>query len=159
MSLVEIKTIHAGIKEMDVRIKNLEKQSTRALRQGFFAFGKDLVNTSRELILKPPKTGRLYRVAGRKRRHRASAAGQAPANMTGRLRGSIDYKVQGAYRMEFGSNPAKNGNTAKTSKYAKVLEDGSGRIARRPYLQPSMKKNERNGAKHFERELRKAMSK
>ena len=159
MSLVEIKTIHAGTKKMQIRISRLEQQSKRALRHGFFGLGKDLVNTSRELILKPPKTGRWYRVAGRKRRHRASAAGQAPANMTGRLRSSIDYKVQGSYKMEFGSNPAKNGNTAKTSKYAKVLEYGNGRIARRPYLQPSMKKNERNGAKHFERELRKAMSK
>ena len=158
MSLVAIRVDH-NAKEMQIRISRLERQSKRALRHGFFGLGKDLVNTSRELILNPPKTGKWYRVAGRKRRHRASAAGQAPANMTGRLRSSIDYKVRGSYKMEFGSNPAKNGNTAKTSKYAKVLEYGNARIARRPYLEPSIRKNARNGRKHFERELRKALSK
>ena len=148
-----------GAKQMQVRINRLSTQSSKALRQGFFAFGKDLVNTSRRLIIDPPKTGKWYRVTGRKRMHRASAAGQSPANMTGKLQRSIDFKVHGSTRMEFGSNPAKAGDTAKTRKYAKALEVGNSRMARRPYLEPSMRKNARNGRKHFERELRKAMNK
>jgi hypothetical protein len=148
-------------KQVFVKIDRLASQSSRAIRQGFFKFGKELVNTSRRLIIDPPKTGNLYRVAGRKRRHRASAPGQAPANLTGALQRSIDYKVYGSSQMEFGSNPSKtSGDSGRTARYAKELENGSKRIrGRRPYLETSVRKNAGNGRKHFESELRKALKK
>jgi len=144
-------------KKVYAQIDRLERQSRRAVRQGFFRLGNDLKETSRRLIIDPPKTGRLYRISGRKRKHRASAPGQPPANMTGSLQRSISFKIKGAESMEFGSNPQKSDSAKKTWLYARRLEVGDARIARRPYLEPSVRKNARNGRKHFESELRKEL--
>jgi len=143
----------------NLKIKNLKNANRRGIRQAFFRLGKDLVKDSKQLIIKGPKTGRLYRIKGRSRRHRASAPGEAPANLTGALQKSLDFKIKGADSLEFGSNPNKFGGlTEATANYAKVLEEGNRRIKKRPFIRPTVKKNNRRAQKHFEAELRKANS-
>lgn len=150
--------VSGGRKQADFAILNLAKNTRHGIRQAFFAQGKDLVSMAQSLIIKGPKTGRLYRIPGRRRRHRASAPGQPPANLSGSLRKSIDFQIHGAQQLEFGSRPGKfGGTTANTANYAKVLEEGGGRIQKRPYLEPTVKKNQRNLQKHSRNRLRQAL--
>ena len=97
--------------------------------RGFSRSGKILVKESRTLIDKP-KSGRLYRVKRGARiiNHRASAPGEAPAKLTGNLRSSIDYRVNGSSELNFGTN----------LKYGLWLERGTKRIKPRPYLQKAI---------------------
>ena len=43
----------------------MPQATRRGIRQGFFRLGKDLVKDAKQLIIKGPKTGRLYRIPGR----------------------------------------------------------------------------------------------
>jgi phage gpG-like protein len=88
-----------------------------------------------------PKTGRVYDTRfwidgqGRVRRgearvpHQASAAGQYPANDTGRLAGSI--------RMELPAVGNMVGRVGTNVAYGPMLEFGTSRMAARPWLLPS----------------------
>lgn len=113
------------------------------MRQGyrlaFYNIGKENVRITRELIKKGPKTGRLYRIAGRKRRHRASAPGEPPANLTGRLRRGVNFEVKGTDQMQFGD----------TVFYGFYLERGTKKIKPRPHLKRAVVKN----ARYAEQEL------
>lgn len=79
------------------------------------------------LILKTAKTGRIYR-RGR-RRHQASAPGEAPASDTGTLVGRI--------RTSYDSDNLVGTITASTA-YAAPLEYGTARMAARPFLRPAL---------------------
>lgn len=101
-------------------------------RIAFYNIGKQLTRYTREIIKKGPKTGRLYYIAGRKKRHRASAAGEAPANLTGRLRKGVNFNVSGWDQMQFGD----------TVFYGKFLEEGTRKMKPRPHLSKSVDYNE-----------------
>jgi len=144
-------------KHIQVRIERLAEQSRTGIRQGFYRLGNDLVREARQLIIRPPKTGRLYRIPGRKRRHRASSPGQPPATLTGALQKSLDFQIKGADELEFGSRPQPgNSFQQKTIRYARRLEIGTGKMAARPYLKPAVKKANRNARRHFIAEIQKA---
>lgn len=128
-------------------LKDAPKATRRGIRRGFYFFGKDLATDAKGYILKGPKTGKLYKVRGRKKRHRASGPGESPANLTGALRKSVDYQVQGSDEMEFGAG----------TDYAAFTELGTKNMEERPYLIRAIKNNERNAEKHFEREIRKEL--
>jgi hypothetical protein len=132
-----------------ISIDQIPECSRRGIRQGFFFLGKSLVRDANKSILKKPKSGRTYlvRVGGRIVRHRASAPGEAPANLTGKLRKSIDFLVRGSNEMEFGAD----------TPYAKALELGAPdrNLAERPYLSRSIKDNEKNARGYFENNIRK----
>lgn len=102
-------------------------------RRAFYDIGIQNVKYTREIIKKGPKNGRLYRIAGRRRRHRASAPGEAPANLTGRLRRGVDFRVKGNDQMEFGD----------TELHGRFLELGTKRMKPRPHLIKSIRVNER----------------
>lgn len=100
----------------------------KALRLALNEIGSDLVNRVVKYIFNPPKTGRIYIFRGR--RHQASAPGESPANRTGRLARSIDYKVRSYSEMVFGAKAFYGGFLEHGTKN----ENGSTRIAPRPYL-------------------------
>lgn len=102
-------------------------------RLAFYKIGKENVRVTRELIKKGPKTGRLYRIAGRKRLHRASAPGEPPANLTGRLRRGVDFIVKGTDQMQFGD----------TVHYGFYLERGTRKMKPRIHLKRAVVKNAR----------------
>jgi hypothetical protein len=80
-----------------------------------------------ELIMEPPKTGRVYRRRGVE--HQASAPGEAPASDTGRLAGSgtVVYDAE---------NIAARVNFATI--YARRLEVGDDKIEPRPYARRAL---------------------
>lgn len=101
-------------------------------RIALYNIGKENVRFTRDIIKRGPKTGILYRIPGRKRRHRASAPGEAPANLTGTLRRGVNFKVKGSDQMEFGD----------TEIYGKFLEIGTRRMKPRPHLIKAVKHNQ-----------------
>jgi len=102
--------------------KHLHKHR-RGLENALYEIGAEVVRETRRLIENGPKTGRIYSFRGG--RHQASAAGEAPADRTGRLAASGDYRVRNWQEMTVG----------ETAEYAGYLENGTrGRIAPRPHL-------------------------
>lgn len=117
-------------------LKNIvdhDHKMRQSCRLAFYHIGKENVRITRDLIKKGPKTGRLYRIAGRKRRHRASAPGEPPANLTGRLRRGVNFVVKGTDQMQFGD----------TVFYGFYLERGTRKMRPRPHLKPAITKNAR----------------
>lgn len=139
-----------GNSRVEVHIKNLSEKNKRGIRQAFYFIGRDLRNTAQKGILAKPKSGKIYYIRKGKKnaryRHQASAPGQMPANFTGKLRRSIRFLVHGWRKMEFGAD----------AEYAKFLEEGTSRMAARPFLIKSIELNEKNSDQHFEREIHRA---
>ncbi len=140
-------TVDPRNKRVNVRIENISQDSSRGIREGFYRLGKRLVRDTSKDILRKPRQGRLYRVRlGPKRviRHKASVPGEAPANITGKLRRSLGFIVQGFSKMEFGYK----------QDYGKFLENGTKRIKPRPGLLINIKRNLSVGAGYFEAGIR-----
>lgn len=138
-------------KETLIRVTRTSLHFVQGIRRGFFQLGAKLVRDGQKKIVSGTKTGRLYRIKGRKGLHRASAPGEAPANITGKLRRSVDREVQGADTLEFGYRDS--------APYGKFLEDGTAKMEKRPNIIPTVKENEKNAkvmiAQNINRRLRK----
>ena len=139
-------------KDVLLTIKHAGELAERGIRQGFFRLAKDLQATANKDILHKPKKGRTYIVrgpSGRKRRHVASAPGESHANLSGKLRRSMGWKVSGAKLMEFGYGAGPD----TPPDYARFVDKGTRRMKARPSLGNSVNKNIRNGELHFVREV------
>lgn len=133
---------------------SVRRLTLAAIRKSWFAIGKDLKQTANHNILYTPKNGRLYTYrtkSGRKKRHRASAPFETHANLTGALRRSIGWKVQGT-QLAFGYGLTREKvNYDVWLEYGTENSDGTWRIAPRPTLNIALKQNERNIENHLER--------
>jgi len=121
-------------------LSRMPQEVERGIRRGAYLVGKALVKDSVADINKKPKTGNEYiiyeGIGGKKlnrpRRHTASAPlKESPAVITGKLRKTINFKVRGAKRLEFGAGSSE-------VDYAKDLETGGGRVKPRFYLKRSI---------------------
>ncbi len=153
-----------GTRQVELNIKNLQKATTKGIRQAFYAIGKDLRATAKKDILAKPRSGRRYiiRRHGRLRIHIASLAGEAPASLSGTLWRSLDFKVRGADHLEFGyrgSGSTEGKKTLKGVSYGKHLELGTKKMAARPALKLSIKQNERNAEGHFDEMIQRELKK
>lgn len=127
-------------------IAKLDKSFPAAIRKGLQTSGVQIAGKAGRANdgfikqeMNKPKHGRTYLVSvgrgGRKlqrlRQHVASRAGESPAVITGKLRDSVYFRVEGSNHLRIGAN----------TPYARILELGgkTGRnhasyIARRNYL-------------------------
>lgn len=105
-----------------------DKRTQFQVEKGLFAVGKVLLEELSRSFLKETKTGRVYRYKGR--RYRASAPGQAPANVSGTLRKSAGFEVQTGSQIAFGYRDSQN--------YGRNLELGTKRVKPRPALKNAM---------------------
>ena len=112
---------------------NIEANTKFGIERGLFRLGKDLIQSFNQQT-KERKSGKLYRVPGRRRRVRASAPGESPAVRTGKYKKAVGYKISGT-TMRFGNSV----------EYAGFLETGTSRMKARPGLGNSIKDNQRNG--------------
>lgn len=131
-----------------LQIDQLEERTNRGIRQGFFRLGARLKQEMNKEVLKKNKQGRVYLSkdrAGRRRRHRASAPGQTPANRTGNYRRNIGYQLRGASELEFG--------VREGAPYAEFLEEGTRRMSPRPGVGNTVKATEREARTFFEGSL------
>jgi len=115
---------------MEIKIKGIEKLNALSaiskdmkagIRFGLYNFADKLRKDIRAEILKKNKTGRIYNVRRGKtrRQHRASAKGEAPANLSGNLRASVGYDVKGVDMSIGYREKSSKGNPVK---YGKRLE-------------------------------------
>lgn len=119
--LLEIR-VDRKSREVLLRIPKLTDQYRKNVESALYDIGDEVVKETRKLIRRRNKTGRLYNFRGRL--HRASAPGEAPANMTGRLLKSSDYTVPNYQQMTVGEE----------APYAVFLELGTRKMAPRPHL-------------------------
>lgn len=148
-------------KKVQIQIGQLTERQFRGIRRAFYYSGKDLVVTSRQLIKNPQKTGKIYRKrnprTGGIEMHQASAFGEPPANFTGDLARSINFKVSGANTMEFGSKEITSSYPHRAFvDYGRYLEPNA--KLNRPFLINAIKRNYRNIQIHFEREIKKSIN-
>lgn len=116
-------------------LRDIERHGEVALnssRRALYNIGKENTRFARQLIIRGPKTGRLYRIKGRKRRHRASAPGEAPANLTGNLQKKVNFIVNGHDEMQFGDQ----------APYGLFLELGTRKMKPRPHLSTTVAHNQ-----------------
>lgn len=116
-----------------IRTEKAYQNARHGMRKGLYELGKILTKTAKDGIKNPPKTGRYYKY--KKRRYRASAPGEYPANRSGTLRKSVVFSVKGYERMIFASG-------AGNAFYAKFLEKGTRKIKPRTFLEKAHKTNE-----------------
>lgn len=109
-------------KEIEYQLKKVPWSMHKGIRTALFEIGAENIQQTKKFIYAPPKTGRIYNYRGK--RHQASAPGQSPANRSGFLARSLDYRVSGIQRVEFFS----------TAKYSNYLEDGTENMQPRPYF-------------------------
>ena len=122
-------------------IADIEANTRAGIRAAFFEVGKDLVDTFNKQVLAKDKSGRLYirrDKIGHRRKHRASAAGQSPANRTGFYRKSVGYLNQTS-QLVFGNS----------APYAGHLEVGTLFMKARPGLGNALEANQRNIMRDF----------
>jgi HK97 gp10 family phage protein len=130
----------------------------KGIRRGAYISGKELVADVRDSMTRGGRSGRSYRIyrglGGRKlinpRVHTASAPGEYPGVISGNLRDSVDFKVRGTSRLEFGA-----GNNSV--QYAKVLELGGSKVKPRKYLRQTINKLQNKTKTNLSRELNKGL--
>lgn len=155
---------------VNLQIKNLASVEKQAIRKTFYDVGKDLVSDAKEEINKTPKSGRQYRKyygqKGRLKRpqyYTASAPGEAPASVTGKLRKSINFTVSGDNQMTFGVDLGRgNATYGKYLEYGDLISmtgQGSRKIKPRPYLSAAYKKNISNIQQKFVNAINQAIKK
>lgn len=101
--------------KVELSLTKMPQEVKKSIRRGAYITGKQLVNDVRDKMTNSPKSGRTYKISRgrggrtlkRSRLHRASAPGEYPAVISGDLRGSVDFKVRGAERLEFGAGNNK----------------------------------------------------
>ena len=132
-----------GASTADALVRRLERvpaEAERAIRAVVRATALKVEASAKEAIQRGPKSGRLYRTTNKRKMHRASAPGEAPATDTGALVSRIHSRVFGG-----GLEAAVSSNVS----YAAYLEFGADRMAPRPYLAPALQEH----AEAFERDL------
>ena len=122
----------------------LPVELTKAIRQGFYTSGKQLVADLNQ-DMRGVKSGRTYKVyIGKRggalkkaRLHTASSPNQTPARLSGKFGKSIDFAVRGNRELEFGANE-------NAPEYAKFLEEGTSKMeAREPFKRTVMKNKDK----------------
>lgn len=119
----------------------------RGIENGLYVIGDLVGNRVKQLIKQGPKTGRVYRIRGAN--HQASAPGEAPANLTGRLAKSYNYNVHGPFQMEVG----------ESAPYAGFLEDGTRKIKPRPHMIRAINETQGDAVRVFHDEVNKVIRK
>lgn len=139
-----------------IAIEDIEKRTARGMRQGFFDLGDDLNAELSKQMLAKDKRGKVYvrRIrGGARRRHRASAPDQTPANQSGRMRRARGYQLSGSDQLEWGIRSGKGAD------YAKFLESGTGRMSARPGLGNTVTATQRNAHNDFSSNIERELTK
>ena len=116
------------------RICILDKLTEAALEHAWKESGITVTNRLRYILSNGPRTGRVYTIRGRK--HQASAPGEAPARLTGKLIQSVDYEVTGHHTLEVGEHVLEDGPIAGW------LEFGTKKMAPRPHLKVAVEQTQ-----------------
>ena len=142
-------------RRVQLKIAGLDALTLAGIQHGSYVAGRGLVRATSAEILRKPKGGKVYiRVdrAGRRRRHVASAAGETHANMTGKLRKSMSFRVHPS-KLEFGYGVFRD----PMPHYGEYLEYGTSKMDARPSLQNGIKSERKNMIQHYQNEIGKQL--
>ena len=125
------------------KLCNIASNFKEGVHEAYIVIGRDLIRTNQK-DFRAPKGGRIYnyRLNGRTIRHRASAPGEPPALLTGKLEKSLSAKTSGFTSLTYSA-----GNEDVI--YAGFLEYGTSKMAPRPYLIKSIRDNQGNIIDNF----------
>lgn len=139
-------------------IKSLKRKTKKGIKDAFQVLGNRLVKTSKDLIDDTKRAPWFYyvKIRGRYVRHHPSLPLEPAAVMTGKLKKTIRTVNQGS-ELIFGAGNTLNPSNPRSVNYAKFVENGTERMTKRPYLKPSIKKNETDAYRDFEYYLKKAI--
>jgi HK97 gp10 family phage protein len=130
--------------------ENIAANTRFGVEKALWQSGKDIQAEFSRQVLAKDKSGRLYirRIrGGTRRRHRASAPGETPANRTGAYRKGISFTVDGAHQLTVGN----------TEEHALFLEVGTSRMQARPGLRNSIRSSERDIIRNLSTEIEDAI--
>jgi len=113
-------------KEVLLAIGQAEDRQKRALYRAWHDVGDEVRVEVARLIVTGKRSGRIYTYKGKP--HQASKAGEPPANRSGKLAKSVDYRVRHYKEMRLG----------ESVEHAK-MEDNWGRIKARPHIIKAIK--------------------
>lgn len=128
------KGIRAALKGVDDATR---QAAAEALRDG----ADDVAARAQELILDPPKTGRIYDRGEGFGTHQASAPGEAPASDTGKLANEIGVDRVDLARLRVA--------IFSSAKYSAFLEFGTSRMEPRPFLRRALREMAPRIVEHF----------
>lgn len=137
-------------------LKNLDRLTRSGIEYAAYSIAVQMRKTTNKEILRKPKGGKTYFIRtqnGARRRHVASAPYETHANMTGRLRKSLGFRV--SFReLEFGYGVQVR---EKAPFYAKFVEFGTRKMAPRPSLKNGINASDRDMQSYFDREIGKRL--
>lgn len=116
--------------------KRLQQNAMRELKKKMTRSVMLVHGTAVEDIQRGAKSGETYELYNPRRTHTASAPGEAPATDTGFLVGSITHQVK-----KSGTNLV--GQIVASAPYAIHLEFGTREMAKRPFMEPALRKNQK----------------
>ena len=130
---VKIQFVHEVDQITDSIKEQMERRSYRAANE---------LRNAAQLVLRGQRSGRSYRVPGTKRRYTASAPGEPPAVRTGTFRMSW----QPTAKVVYGSYISRIESETRTDNgrynLGTILEEGTSRMAPRPYKDRILEKAE-----------------
>jgi hypothetical protein len=129
--MIRVKADRKNMKST-ITIDDAPRRVRRGIRNALTEIGKENVRFAKDLIKKPPKSGRVYFIKGK--RHRASAPGEPPANLSGKLMRSVHSRTYGWHKMEFGD----------AAPHGKFLELGTRKMQPRPHLTRTVRAKRRD---------------
>lgn len=127
--------------DVSAKIENVCKEISLKISIGMRSRGYRAANELRnasQLVLRGQRSGRRYRVPGTRKHYTASAPGEPPAVRTGAFRASWQPKQKvnvGTYNQVSVTSYIESRQRTDNGKYnlGSMLENGSGRMAPRPY--------------------------
>lgn len=134
--------------DVSAKIDNVCKEISTKISIGMRSRGYRAANELRnasQLVLRGQRSGRRYRVPGTRRHYTASAPGEPPAVRTGAFRASWQPKQKvnvGTYNQVSVTSYIGSRQRTDNGKYnlGSILENGSGRMAPRPYKEKIQEK-------------------
>ena len=140
--------------QLEAACENVSQKISLGMRSRGMRAANELRNAA-QIVLRGQRSGRVYRVPGTKQHYTASAPGEPPANRTGLFRmgwqpkQEVKQGISGAFSaLNGGVNSSasvrsyiENDVRTDNKKYVlgSILEDGTGRMAARPYQEKIQK--------------------
>jgi len=160
----------SGIKVVGLKeyMKKLERMGANVSDEAEIAMKKVCVYGEAEVkkVLGPDggtRTGKVYETGKSGERyaeHQASAPGEPPAILHGKLRTSISYKIEKEATFVKGSvGPIGEDRDEETDEYSKTLELGREKMAPRPYLVPTLQREAKNMVEIVRKSLKQSLQK
>lgn len=169
-----------GVEALKQQFKHMRQEMTAELRGAVEGAALAVEKQMKELMQKPPKSGRLYRRSSIKRAatkgrlamglrrtagnpkkvivganfHRASAPGEAPASDTGRLVASLSHKIE-----RDGLTATIGVHEVSKVKYAAALEFGTRHMAARPFVVRALRETQEEVERRIRNGIERALAK